>query len=69
MPLYEFECETCGAGFEELVRSASLVGEVTCPDCGSPQVHKKISRFAARIAGGSSISFTSSASSCAAGST
>jgi putative FmdB family regulatory protein len=47
MPLYEFTCEKCGAKFEELV-SAGLDGlGVTCPECGSEEVEKLVSRFAA----------------------
>ena len=33
MPIYEFECEECGAGFEELV--AAGTESVACPECGS----------------------------------
>jgi putative FmdB family regulatory protein len=32
MPIYEFECEGCGARFEELVATG---GGVACPSCGS----------------------------------
>jgi putative FmdB family regulatory protein len=46
MPLYEFTCEQCGATFEELV-AAGLDGlGVTCPECGSEEVEKLVSRFA-----------------------
>ena len=31
MPIYEFECEACGARFEELV--ASGTEQHPCPDC------------------------------------
>jgi putative FmdB family regulatory protein len=70
MPIFEFECQTCGAPFEELVRSSSAISDVTCPDCGGSQVRKKVSTFAAKVSGGSSYSFGSSASaSCSTGST
>ncbi len=67
MPIFEFICEECGQTFEELVRSASLTLEMTCPKCQSAQVHKKISRIAARIGsdGAFTSGFSSSASSCA----
>ena len=70
MPIFEFECQTCGTPFEELLRSSSIV-EVSCPDCGSPQVRKKISTIAARTSGKNSFSFgaSSAGSSCATGST
>jgi putative FmdB family regulatory protein len=69
MPLYEFVCDECGSQFEELVRSASAVGEVICPNCQSQRVNKMISTFASKIAGGSSFSVNSSAAaSCSTGS-
>ena len=46
MPLYEFTCTNCGRTFEELV-STGLDGQgVTCPECGSEEVEKLVSRFA-----------------------
>lgn len=71
MPLFEFVCNNCERPFEELVRSTGAIAEVTCPNCGSPQVKKKLSTFASR-ASGSSFSFgsaSSSAASCGSGST
>jgi putative FmdB family regulatory protein len=59
MPLFEFECSECGQPFEELVRSANAVNEVICPFCGGERVNKKISTFAAKIAGGGSRSSSS----------
>ncbi len=41
MPIYEFECEECGAGFEELV-AAGLSG-IACPRCGSTRTRRLIS--------------------------
>ncbi|HVD86336.1 MAG TPA: FmdB family zinc ribbon protein [Solirubrobacterales bacterium] len=32
MPIYEFECEGCGARFEELVAAGAAVA---CPACGA----------------------------------
>lgn len=69
MPLYEFDCQECHRSFEELVRSANAVSEVTCPICGSPQVRKKVSTFASRLSGGGSLSFGSSSAACSTGST
>jgi len=66
MPLFEFVCTNCNHLFEELVRSSNSTDEMTCPDCGSSQVEKKISTFASRISLGSSASYSSgSISSCA----
>lgn len=41
MPIYEFECEECGARFEELV--AAGVEAVACPRCGAARTRRLIS--------------------------
>jgi putative FmdB family regulatory protein len=41
MPIYEYECEECGTGFEELV--AAGTGSVACPECGSGRTRRLIS--------------------------
>ena len=41
MPIYEFECEECGSGFEELVPSEAA--EVACPSCGSTRARRLMS--------------------------
>jgi len=46
MPIYEYECRGCEKQFEELVRSAEQ--QVTCPECGSRKVGRRLSVFAAR---------------------
>jgi len=70
MPLFEFVCTTCDQDFEELVRSANATDDVACPECGSSDIHKKISTFASKISGGSSFSFNPSpAAPCSTGST
>lgn len=70
MPIFEFICQECGAPFEELLRSADVISEVCCPECGSKRVKKRISTFAARMTGGRSTSTRSSYNSkgCASGS-
>jgi putative FmdB family regulatory protein len=40
MPIYEFECEECGARFEELVAAG---GGVACPGCGSERTRRLFS--------------------------
>ncbi len=47
MPIYEFSCEKCSNDFETLVRSADWEGEVECPSCGSEEIEKRLSIFAA----------------------
>lgn len=66
MPIYEFQCENCGNPFEELV-FGNAIDKVRCPECESDQIHKLISTFASKIAGGGSLNL-SSASSCSTGS-
>jgi putative FmdB family regulatory protein len=41
MPIYEFECEGCGARFEELVAAGSPAPG--CPECGSARTRRLIS--------------------------
>jgi putative FmdB family regulatory protein len=41
MPIYEFQCEECGARFEELV--ASEAAAPACAACGSPRTRRLIS--------------------------
>jgi putative FmdB family regulatory protein len=43
MPIYEFECEACGARFEELVRAGA---EVACKECGSERTRRLYSTVA-----------------------
>jgi putative FmdB family regulatory protein len=66
MPLYEFDCLSCGQSFEKLVRSAGAIKEVVCPICGQTHIQKKLSTFAANIKGSSS---SSAAAACAPGGT
>lgn len=37
MPIYEFECEGCGARFEELV---GVEAAAACPTCGSERTRR-----------------------------
>lgn len=46
MPIYEFHCEKCGRDSEILVRSSDWSG-AKCPHCGSSNLDKKFSTFAA----------------------
>ena len=44
MPIYEFVCMSCESHFEELVR---VDQSADCPDCGSANVRRQLSTFAA----------------------
>ncbi|HID86080.1 MAG TPA: zinc ribbon domain-containing protein [Anaerolineae bacterium] len=46
MPIYEYQCQKCGATFEKFVRSSSAQIELRCPECGSEEVRKVFSLFA-----------------------
>jgi putative FmdB family regulatory protein len=43
MPIYEFECEACGARFEELVAAGAVAA---CPQCGSERTRRLFSSVA-----------------------
>jgi putative FmdB family regulatory protein len=58
MPIYEYECKTCGDKFEVLVYSDSE--KIICDKCGSEESERLMSEFA--TAGSSS----SSSNSCGA---
>lgn len=44
MPIYEFVCMECESHYEELV---PMDATADCPDCGSENVRKQFSVFAA----------------------
>lgn len=44
MPIYDYECQSCGAVTELLVLNGREE-KPTCPDCGSAQMKKLISTF------------------------
>jgi putative FmdB family regulatory protein len=45
VPIYEFDCQSCGHRFEELVGSHVGVetAEVACPECGSTEIERLLS--------------------------
>ena len=65
MPIYEFDCPSCGEPFEELVRNSEAVKDVVCPTCGSRKVKKKLSTFASKVSGGGASYSSLSAPACA----
>lgn len=44
MPLFAYVCKNCGAHSELLAR---VKKEVSCPTCGSQDMERQLSRFAA----------------------
>lgn len=64
MPIYEFCCDRCDAGFEELVSWADADGDgIECPECGSKKVKRMLSRFSFKSGGGSGPAATGSSGS------
>jgi putative FmdB family regulatory protein len=51
VPIYEFQCGSCGHRFEELVGShvGTEIEDVVCPECGSAQVERMVSKSYAPI--------------------
>jgi putative FmdB family regulatory protein len=47
MPIFEYACRACGHEFETLVRASDTP---SCASCGSPELDKKLSVFAAQTA-------------------
>jgi len=47
MPIYEFICNPCDSRFE-ILTSISRASEARCPKCGSDDVKRLVSMFAAR---------------------
>ncbi|MGB5606625.1 MAG: zinc ribbon domain-containing protein [Gammaproteobacteria bacterium] len=51
MPIYEYQCEACGHGFETL-QKISDAPLTDCPECGKSALKKLISPSAFRLKGG-----------------
>ena len=41
MPIHDFECESCGTRFEELVKAGA---DAPCPQCGSADTQRLLSQ-------------------------
>jgi putative FmdB family regulatory protein len=50
MPIYEFECAACGNVFDRL-QKLSDADPTDCPVCGKPQISRRLSAPAFRLAG------------------
>ncbi len=68
MPIYEYQCKSCGERFEKLIRTITSTQEpkADCPKCGSAQTSRALSVFAVggEGAGKSSSSSASDAPMC-----
>lgn len=56
MPLFEFRCTSCGATFEQLVRTSQNQSVIVCPTCKSSETQKLLSGFAVKHGNGSAMS-------------
>src|SRR5579885_2746107 len=50
MPIYEFECATCGDRFDRLQKLSDPDPE-RCPQCGASSVRRRVTAPAFRLAG------------------
>lgn len=46
MPLYSYNCESCNADFELLVRSSDVPA---CPSCGSGKLQRQVAKICVEI--------------------
>lgn len=44
MPIYEYECKSCGIKFSQLIMKAGETSAVKCKGCGSADIIRLISR-------------------------
>ena len=51
MPIYEYQCQSCGNEHEAL-QKMSAEPLVTCPACNEPELKKKVSAAGFRLKGG-----------------
>ncbi len=49
MPIFEYQCEACGATFERLTLRLQSAVPITCPQCCSPQTVKIFSTFSTTV--------------------
>ncbi|MGE5839364.1 MAG: FmdB family zinc ribbon protein [Deltaproteobacteria bacterium] len=49
MPIYEFECLSCGHRYQNLVMKKKEEGELRCPRCGKGKKKRLISRVAYHV--------------------
>jgi putative FmdB family regulatory protein len=57
MPLFEYECKSCGQVFDKLLPSRLADSQVRCPRCQSEETERQLSTFAAGGCGTASSRF------------
>ncbi|NLE43735.1 MAG: zinc ribbon domain-containing protein [Chloroflexi bacterium] len=68
MPLYEYVCRDCGAGFEELRTMSQADTPIGCPKCSGMNARRKVSLFAAIGSNGPVAGSGTGCASCSSGS-
>lgn len=53
MPIYEYECKSCGEKFELRRRMDDSDADIKCPQCGATHPKRAFSAFATGFATGS----------------
>jgi len=51
MPIYEYECQSCGHELEKIQRMSDEHLK-DCPGCGKPELRRKVSAAGFRLKGG-----------------
>ena len=64
MPLFEYDCLSCGHQFEYLTRAGQTP---SCPSCESDELRKRLSAFAVGANGGTGFSANESIGPCVSG--
>ena len=53
MPIYEYKCDGCGKGYEQIRRMSEADSNLECPECRSSSVTRQLSSFATHSSGNS----------------
>jgi len=64
MPIYEYECGSCGTVFDLMVSRAKAKQKPACASCGSKQTQRIMSGFFGRRASGDGAESSSIGSAC-----
>jgi putative FmdB family regulatory protein len=51
MPMYEYQCEGCGEGFEIVQPMSARAEDTVCPHCKARKAVRLLSAFASKIVG------------------
>ncbi len=68
MPIFEFRCVSCGKVFEKLIRDRDQEVEIKCPECGSEEADRVISRSNSIVRGSKGNKTKLTSKSCSPGS-